>query len=136
MNGIGIGGLPVMSTSLSKMNGSLMLSAMNNGSMLGTPSSVRIGAGSRKHSHSHQKASPVVVVDATFSPMSGNSPGMCGHIGEQPNCLTTNGEIGTYGAVDNSPNRGGESPVPLSRLRLFVVVYKVIPDVKPFNPAA
>lgn len=43
MSGIGIGTLPMMSNSLSKMNGSL-ISTMN-GSMLNTPSSVRIGSG-------------------------------------------------------------------------------------------
>jgi len=111
MNGIGISSLPVMSNSLSKMNGSLMLSAMNNGSMLGTPNSVRIGTG----------------MDAGFSPMSANSPGMCGRI-DEPHCLTGSADMTTYPSMDTSPNRGAESPVPLSKLRLFVVVYKGVSE--------
>ena len=51
---------------------------------------------------------------------------MCGHIGEQPSCLSTSGDIGSYGAMENSPaNNSGDSQPQLSKLRLFVVVYKV-----------
>lgn len=59
-----------------------------------------------------------------FSPMSGNSPGMSVHLGDQTACLSS-GENVTYANVDGSPNRSTESPLPLSKLRLFVVVYKV-----------
>lgn len=122
MNGIGLGSLPFMSNSLSKTNGSLMLNAVNNGSMLGTPSSIRIGSASEI---SIDGSWGVCLVDPAFSPMSGNSPGVACHTMD-PGHLSVNGDLGHYATMESSPSQGA-SPVPLSKLRLFVVVHKVPP---------
>lgn len=62
----------------------------------------------------------------TFSPMNVNSPAMCTPLIDQTGYLAATGDMGAYSSMDSPPNHGAESPIQLSKQRLFVVVYKVI----------
>ena len=70
MNGIGISSLPLMSSPLSKMTGSLMLPSANTGSMLGTPNSVMMSTGSKEHPLGHD----VIEIHIVLQQMSPSVP--------------------------------------------------------------
>eukprot|EP00210_Caulerpa_lentillifera_P003744 g3577.t1 len=109
MSGVPMSSLPGMTNLSSKLGGSLVLS-MNSGSALGTPSSGMIGTG---------------IVDSGLSPISATSVNGQPVI-ESPTGLSNYG-LGPYGATDINVSQN-KTPPTLSKLRLFVVVYKGVSE--------